>query len=324
MPVDNRKRFLIAVTLAVIAARGSVMAQGRRLPSRDLQGVWDANTMTPLQRPAEYGDRANFTPEEAADYERAFFERGRQGLARLGFDPDAQADLNEINVIPPKLDGLRTSLIVDPVDGRLPSNVPAASARPRFKLSYDDPESLSLNIRCLIVDGTGNMNGNVSLASPPLVPGTPFDNILQIVQTANTVAITSEWIHDTRIVRIGGRHLPSTIRRWLGDSIGNWEGNTLVVDTTNFRSETQNQGASANLHVMERFTRTDADTLRYRVTVEDADTWVRPWTAEWSFKSSRSPIIEVACHEGNYNTENFLRGARADEQADLAPDGRTP
>jgi hypothetical protein len=322
--MNKRTTFLLAgilVLSAIATPARTARAQSRILAALDLEGFWDANTMTPLQRPPEFANRENFTPEEAADYERAFFERGRQGLARLGFDPDTQADLNDVNIIPPKLDSLRTSLIVDPADGRLPATVPAASARPRFKLSYDDPESLSLNLRCLVIVGTGNMNGNVSLASPPLVPGTPFDNIVQIVQTANTVAITSEWIHDTRIVRIGGRHLPSIVRKWLGDSIGHWEGNTLVVDTTNFRSETQNQGASANLHVIERFTRTDADTLRYRVTVEDADTWVRPWTAEWSFKSSRSPIIEVACHEGNYNTENFLRGARADERAAATKDG---
>jgi len=312
--MDKRTRLLLATlaSLVIAAHPGPARAQSRTTPSRDLEGIWDANTMTPLQRPAEFSNRSKLTPEEAAEYERKFFERGvGRGVVNTAF----QVDYNDVWVVPPKLDDRRTSLIVDPEDGRLPPTLPAASTR-SYRRSYDDPESLNLNERCLVVVGTGELNGNVSLASPPLVPATVFENLLQIVQTPNTVAISSEWIHDTRVVRIGGTHLPRTVRKWLGDSIGHWEGDTLVVDTSNFRSETMNQGASENLHVVERFTRVDRDKLRYRVTVDDPDTWLRPWTAEWSFKATTAQMLEVACHEGNYNTENFLRGARADERAD--------
>ena len=311
--MGTRISVLIAPILAVLAVATSghrAVAQTQTSFGRDLEGIWDANTMTPLQRPSHIADRSQFTPEEAAEYERTFFERGAAG----GVDPTVQIDYNDVYVTPPKLDNRRTSLIIDPENGRLPPTVPAASHR-AYKRSYDDPESLNLNERCLVVAGTGEMNGNASLASPPLIPATVFDNLLQIVQTPDAVVISSEWIHDARVVRIGGTHLPPTVRKWLGDSIGHWEGDTLVVDTINFRQETMNQGASQNLHVVERFTRVNRETIRYRVTVADTDTWVRPWTAEWSFKATTAPIIEVACHEGNYNTENFLRGARADERA---------
>lgn len=317
--MGNQRSLAIAGALALLATVTSghiSTAQSVKRPTQDLEGLWDANTMTPLQRPAEFANKATLTLEEAAEYERTYFERA---IAR-GVDTAFQIDFNEIYVTPPKLSDRRTGLIVDPEDGRLPPTVPAASTR-SYRRSYDDPESLNLNERCLVVVGTGVMNGNVSVASPPLVPAPNFDNLLQIVQTPNTVVIASEWIHDARVVRLGGTHLPSKMRKWLGDSIGHWEGDTLVVDTTNFRAETMNQGASENLHVVERFTRINADTLRYRVTVEDTDTWVRPWTAEWSFKSTTAPVIEVACHEGNYDMENFLRGARADERAASGADG---
>jgi hypothetical protein len=159
-----------------------------------------------------------------------------------------------------------------------------------------------------------NMTATGSAASPPIVPGPLFSSLYQVVQTNDAVLIFTEWVHDARIIRMNGRHLAPGIRRWLGDSIGHWEGNTLVVDTTNFRSDTHNQGSGEALHVVERLTRTDARTLRYRVTVDDPETWTAPWTVEWSFRATNAPMYEVACHEGNYTTEDFLRGARADER----------
>jgi hypothetical protein len=135
-----------------------------------------------------------------------------------------------------------------------------------------------------------------------------------IVQTDSTVLIFTEWIHDARIIRMNGTHLPPSIRGWLGDSIGRYEGGTLVVDTTNFRPETHQLDSSERMHVVERFTRTDRKTLRYRVTVEDPDTWAAPWTAEWSFRASDAKLIPAECHEGNYAIEHFLRGARAQER----------
>jgi hypothetical protein len=128
------------------------------------------------------------------------------------------------------------------------------------------------------------------------------------------VLIFSEWIHDARIIRLNSTHLGPSIRKWLGDSIGSYDGETLVVDTTNFRPDTHNLDSGERLHVVERFTRVDAKTLRYRVTVDDPDTWATSWTAEWPFKASDARQYGVECHEGNYAIENFLRGARAEER----------
>lgn len=313
MPMARMCRLCAQTTVTVLVfALLSHTGEAQRpiAPGRDLQGMWNANTMTPLQRPPEFAGRIQLAPEEAAEYERSYFERG---IAR-GVNTDIQIDYNDVFVKLPKLDERRTALIVDPPDGQLPPRIPGAAVR-AYKRSYDDPEGLSFSERCLTVLGTASTNGNASLASPPLTPAVLFDNLLQIVQTEDRVLIFSEWIHDARVVRLGGTHLPSRIRPWLGDSIGQWDGNTLVIDTTNFRPDTMNWGSTENLHVVERITRSDAGTLRYRVTVEDPATWTRPWTAEWNFHATTEPMIEVACHEGNYNTENFLRGARAEEKA---------
>jgi len=269
--------------------------------------------MTPLERPAQVRDRAMFTPEEAAEYERTAEERHRK---RLNTDDDrlTQIDLDDIyverDVI--RLDGLRTSLIVDPPTGMLPPLLPAAleRAKAKPKRTFEDPEVFGLGERCLL----GNFGLGGSLASPPMVPSQVIPSLFQIVQTDDHVMISSEWIHDTRIVRMNGTHLPPTLRKWLGDSIGHWEGSTLVVDTTNFRPDTRNLGSGERLHVVERFTRLDSKTMRYRVTVEDPDTWATPWTAEWPFKTLDARLFPVECHEGNYAIENFLRGARAEER----------
>ena len=152
------------------------------------------------------------------------------------------------------------------------------------------------------------------MGSPPLVPSPVIPAFYHIVQTDAYVLIFTEWVHDARIVRLNGTHLPPTFRSWLGDSIGHYEGQTLVVDTTNFRRDTHNLDSGERLHVVERFTRVDAKTLRYRVTVEDPDTWATPWTAEWPFRAIDARLFSVECHEGNYAIENFLRGARAEER----------
>jgi hypothetical protein len=153
-----------------------------------------------------------------------------------------------------------------------------------------------------------------STASPPMVPSEVAAAYYQIVQTDAYVLIFTEWIHDARIIRINGRHPSPALKRWLGDSIGHYEGATLVVDTTNFRADTHNLDSGERLHVVERFTRVDPKTLRYRVTVNDPDTWATPWTAEWRFSATEARIFGIECHEGNYAIENFLRGARAQER----------
>jgi hypothetical protein len=152
-----------------------------------------------------------------------------------------------------------------------------------------------------------------------MVPSVAIPSFYRIVQTDTHVLIFAEWVHDARIIRLNGTHLPLAVRSWLGDSIGHYDGQTLVVDTTNFRRDTHNLDSGERLHVVERFTRLDAKTLWYRVTVEDPDTWANPWTAEWPFRAVDIALFSVECHEGNYAIENFLRGARADEGRAQAP-----
>ena len=311
-------RVACVVAVSCLVAAVPIDAQRGRTPHPDLQGIWLGATLTPLQRPADLKDKATFTPEEAAEYIRTSADRIR---TRLPSDADRllQIDVDDtyVEVENLKLDGLRTALIVDPPGGMLPPLLPAARERlaARPKRSYDGPEIFGLGERCLL----GNFGLGGSSATPPMVPSEVLPAFYQIVQTDDYVTIFTEWVHDTRIVRMNGTHRPPAMRSWLGDSIGHWEGNTLVVDTTNFRRETHNLDSGERLHVVERFTRTDASTLRYRVTVEDPDTWATSWTAEWPFKSSDARLYEVACHEGNLAIENFLRGARFEEQSAQPP-----
>jgi hypothetical protein len=308
---------MLAVSSAVLVSSASIDAQRNPPTHPDLQGTWIGSTLTPLQRPPEFKDRASLTTQEAAEYVRTAADRIR---ARLPTDADrlTQADVDadyvETEVI--TLDGLRTSLIVDPPGGMLPPLLPAAQARiaARPKRTYEDPETFNLAERCLM----GNFGLGGSAASPPLVPSVVAAYYYQIVQTDDYVMMFGEWVHDARIIRMNGTHPAPSIKKWLGDSIGHWEGSTLVVDTTNFRPETHNVDSGERMHVVERFTKVDAQTIRYRVTVEDPDTWATPWTAEWPFKASDSKIYEMACHEGNLAIENFLRGARAEERRQQA------
>jgi hypothetical protein len=172
--------------------------------------------------------------------------------------------------------------------------------------AYDDPEIRPLAERCLL--------GFSSTSGPPMLPTYFYNNLHQIVQTPDQVLILTEMVHDARVVRIGGTHLPKTIKKWLGDSIGRWEGDTLVVETTNFTDNTRFMGSTDSLKLTERFTRVDANTLRYQFTVEDPKTWVRPWTAEYAWPITHDLMYEYACHEGNYAMGNILRGARLKEK----------
>jgi hypothetical protein len=313
-----RAHVITALSVAALLLGGRALFAQRAASLPDLQGTWNGSTLTPLQRPQQFRDRSTFTPEEAAEYLRASPDRVRSRLP-TAVDRQMQTDIDDSSVefenMP--LDGLRTSLIVDPPDGMLPPLLPIAQARiaERPKRSFDDPETLGLAERCLV--GNFGASGG-SLASPPMVPSASIPSFYRIVQTGTHVLIFTEWVHDARIVRLHGTHLPPAMRSWLGDSIGHYEGQTLVVDTTNFRRDTHNLDSGERLHVVERFTRVDAKTLRYRVTVEDPDTWATPWTAEWPFRATDIPLISVECHEGNYAIENFLRGARADERRGTA------
>ena len=227
---------------------------------------------------------------------------------------------------------IRTSIVVDPPDGHVPpynaaaqsALARAARARPTSDAgrepgcqsgrsrrgAFDNPEQRPLSERCLL--GFGSTSG------PPALPDYFYNDLHQIVQTPDSIMILTEMVHDARIVRMNAQHLPKNIRRWMGDSVGHWEGDTLVIDTTNFNDKTRFRGSTENLHVIERLTRIDDKTLLYRFTVEDPDTWDRPWTGEYTWPATNKPIYEYACHEGNYALGEVLRGARRQEVIDAA------
>lgn len=286
----------------------------------DLQGVWDYRTITPLERPKELGTKAFFTAEEAEAYEKDENRRQNRDL----IDPEV-GGLNYPagGVIPynefwydrgDKLALQRTSLIVDPPDGRLPPWTPEgqkaadlrAIARRDDQLGRpkaDTWEDRPLQERCIL-----GLN-----AGPPMTPGA-YNNNVQLLQTPGYVVILNEMVHSARIVPLDGRP-HGTVRQWKGDSRGHWEGDTLVVDTINFKSETNVPGTSANTHLTERFTRTGPNSLLYEFTVDDPTMWTRPWTAVVPMAKGNVPVYEYACHEANYAMSGILAGAREAEKS---------
>ncbi|HEY7446209.1 MAG TPA: hypothetical protein VH701_27550 [Vicinamibacterales bacterium] len=282
----------------------------------DLQGYWTNDAYTPVERAPELGEKEFFTAAEAAAY---FKKRQDQlhGQAKDNIHYDDAIWQGE-NYF--KQADLRTSIINDPRDGRLPPLTPAAQQRAAMRAEVrrtrpsDSAASRSLAERCISW-------GNVG---PPMVPPT-YNANLQILQTRDYVVIRHEMMHDVRIIPLDGRpRLGKTIQQLAGDSRGRWEGETLVVDTTNFTEHTNFRGspqttrqdifASNTLHVIERFTRLDEDTIRYQFTVEDPSTWTRPWSGEATIRRVEGPIFEYACHEGNYGLPNILSAARVEEQ----------
>jgi hypothetical protein len=301
----------VAVAIAVVSpARTPPPALDSQ---RDLQGIWTNATLTPLERPRELAGKEFFTEVEAAEYEK----QGRERNDADRRDSNAEADLavgynaawwdRGTRIVSTR----RTSLVVDPPDGRIPPLTPEAQnkaadrAEARRLHPADGPENGSLADRC-IVRGT---------AVPPMLPA-GYNNNYQILQTPEHVVILVEMIHDARIISLDARpHLAGKIRQWLGDSRGRWEGRTLVVDTTNFTDRTNFRGSGENLRVVERFTRVDEGTLLYQFTVDDPQSFTRPWSGEIPMKKVEGPIFEYACHEGNLSMENILGVARAEEKA---------
>jgi len=281
----------------------------------DLQGHWTNDTYTPLERPAELGDKEFFTPDEAAAFVKSRVDRLlAQAKDDIHYD-DAIWQTERYA----KHATLRTSLIVHPRSGKLPPLTAAAEKRlPQQRAtqraeSSDSARSRSLAERCISW-------GNVG---PPMIPPTYSAN-LQILQTRDQVIIRQELMDGLRIVYLDGRRHPSPHLQWLaGHSTGRWDGQTLVVDTTNFTDATNFRGspqntrqdifATARLHVVERFTAVDRDTLHYEFRVEDPETWTMPWSGEVAIRRIEGPIYEYACHEGNYGLVNILRGARVAE-----------
>lgn len=333
-------RIVIVVGLAAVVTTAALAQQKPAVPAkpaparpagaaRDLSGTWTNATITPLERPQNIKDLV-MTEEQAARMEKATVERrdrlnepsdpnraappqggdGSTGAAgNVGGYNNFWLDPGERVAI---VDGQRrSSLIIDPPDGHVPALTAEARARNQARAKqmvgrgqYDHPEFRPLAERCLLSFGP----------TTPLVPNYFYNNNLQIVQTADHVMILMEMVHDARIVRIGGTHLPKHIRPWMGDSIGHWEGDTLVVDTTNFPPQQNFRGSSENLHVVERFRRADATTINYRFTVDDPTTFTAPFTGEIPFRAMDELIYEYACHEGNYALGNVLSGARNEEK----------
>ena len=285
----------------------------------DLQGVWTNNTITPLQRPKDLSGKEFYTDAELEAGVKRERERLNQNLeegrpTEPGTAADVHYDFSQFGLDRGQAKmawNRRTSIIVGP-EGTIPPLTPEAFQRiaeRRAKAKgheFDGPENLSLGARCLMLPNVG----------PPLLPA-PYNSNLQIVQGAGYVAIEAEMIHDVRIIPLDGRpHISSKIRQWMGDSVGHWEGNTLVIDTTNFTDLVPFEDAQ-NVHVVERLTRVDPDTILYQFTVEDPGMWTKPWSGELPITKIQGQLYEYARNEANYGLENTLRGARVAE-ADAA------
>ena len=278
----------------------------------DLQGFWTNTTYVPLERPKNV-TKAFYTKEEVAEnIKRAAAIEEEQ--PEPGTVADVHYDFTQFGLDRsqgPLALNLRTSLIVDPPDGRIPPMTAdglrraAERAEARKRLGpLDAAQGQPLSVRCIIMDRIG----------PPMLAGA-YNNNYQIVQVPGYVMILVEMIHDVRIIPLDGRpQLPASVRQWTGSYRGRWEGDTLVVESTNFNGKNPFQGSSENMRLIERFTRVDENTMRYQFTIDDPSTWTRPWSAEVPWAKTIGPLFEHACHEGNYGLANILAGARAEEK----------
>ena len=351
---------LAAVAPAAVAQQDDTDIPRTAAGRPDLSGTYDIATLTPLQRPAEFGDKLVLTEEEAAAIEAG----EAAALASIfNYDPAVNTELSDPDRGAPPVGGdgstgaaggvggyntfyfdrgsaafqidgqWRTSIITDPPNGRQPPVTPEVRAQRASRADffrentgtawwvdddlnapgpYDNPEIRPLAERCLMGFG--------STAGPPMLP-VLYNNHKRIVQTEDTVMILVEMVHDARVIRMNQEHAPPELRSWLGDSVGHWEGDTLVVDTTNFRDTPSLGQASRHLHVVERFTRVDAETLLYHFTVDDPTVWTAPWSGEYVWPASENKVYEYACHEANYSFGGILRGARVLE-ADARAESR--
>ena len=351
--------FLLAVAGAHAQADAKALARTPD-GHPDLSGTYDLATLTPLVRPPQYGDKQFLTAEEAKKIEEDERARMAKGQAQSDPDRDAPPEggappvgLDESFLESSgagsvggynnfwidrgtsafEIDGnFRTSIVFDPANGQLPQMTGEGQQRMaalfgEFRRKndgtawwlnetgpgpYDDPERRPHAERCIL--GFGSVSG------PPMLP-VLYNNMKKIVQTPEHVMILVEMNHDARIVRMNQPHLPATVRKWMGDSVGRWEGDTLVIDTTNF---TENPGlfmASDALHVVEKFKRLDSGTLLYEFTVDDPKTWSKPWSGQYPWPASENRVFEYACHEGNYALGNIMRGARLLEKEAIAAKG---
>jgi len=300
----------------------------------DLQGVWANNIATPLERPKELEGRAVLTDQEVAALKKKAHELFGGGNSDAAFGDTVYrtvwanvkgttsgfksvdgetGDYSSVWTVEREWEN-RTSLITDPPDGRMPAMTPeaqkrrAAAAAARNRRT-EGPEDRALQERC------------ITYGSPQLTAG--YQSYSRIVQASKAVAFETEMIHDTRIIPLDGRpHLPSAVQFWLGDSRGHWEGETLVVDTTNYKPQSFMSASSEKLHVMERFTRTGPESLKYEITINDPETWTKPWSLMIPLQRTSDQIYEYACQEGNIGLMGILAGARAEERAAAGSEGR--
>jgi hypothetical protein len=321
-------------TKATAGAASAYRAPRNAFGQPDLQGDWTNATITPAERDPKYGDRLALTDKEVKD-----LESGNAALVAEGnkpTDPNAKVtDLptncgrgftgvdcgyNSAWVDPGTriidLEGVkRSSIIVEPKNGRIPAMTKEAQEKMRTRFvrggrgSFDNPENRSLGERCILSFG--------SSAGPPMLP-LLYNNNYQIVQSKDEVAIEVEMVHDVRHIRLNSQHLPSNLKLWMGDSIGRWEGDTLVVETTNMRPEQAFRGASPELKVIERFTRVNPSQIKYSFTVVDPRVYTAPYSGEVALNATKGPLYEYACHEGNYALPGILAGARNEEKEALA------
>jgi hypothetical protein len=305
----------LAVLAVVLSVSVVLSSQQPRRPN--LEGLWNSGTATALERPRELKDKAFFTREEAAEWERQFVLSNEEPPPEVAAKSRGTGTYNTVyrEFGTRTVKTLRTSIVIDPPDGRIPPLTAAAAEISRKiadrQRAPEGPEDLGLQDQCLAFETAG----------PPMLPYS-YNSNYQIVQTRNAVLVHVEMNHDARIIYLDGRsHLPQSLRRWMGDSIGRWDGNTLVVDTTNFTDGGGFYGAAGgnfawdrNLHLTERFSLLDPETLLYQFDVDDPTAFTRPWKGELTMARSTQPIYEYACHEGNYSLVNLLRGYRAAER----------
>jgi hypothetical protein len=322
--VTRRRRvsFRVVAVLSLVPA----LVSGQRA-SREghagFDGVWNSATVTPLERPRQFTDKPFFTPEEAAAWERQVAENNEERPPQPGARNTGTYNTFFREFGTRTVKTLRTSIVTDPADGRIPALTPAAAEikrrRAEAQKNVESAEDTGLQDQCLAF----------LTAGPPMLPYS-YNSNYQIVQTKDAIVVHVEMIHDARIIYMDGRpHLSPGIRRWMGDSIGHWAGNTLVVDTTNFNDgggfygdAGGNFGWDRHLHLVERFSLLDADTLLYQFEIDDPTAFTQPWKGELTMTRSSDRLYEYACHEGNYSLTNMLRGYRATERQPANPAAR--
>ena len=304
---------VLTLTLLAIVPVSSQEAPQTSWGAPDLQGVWDFRSITPLERPEDLADQAFLSAEEAANLEQEAVDRNERLLNEEAQRTEVGGNIGAYNNFwmdrgTNTVDTRRTSLIIEPSNGRYPALTPAGqrraaegSARRGRADSFTD---FSAGVRCILGFNAG----------PPFTPSA-YNNNMQLFQTPDTVVIMTEMVNTSRVIPLDGRpHLDADVLQWSGDSRGRWEGDTLVVETRNFDPKRRWRNSSHQMRLVERFTRVDADTLEYEFTITDPDTWVSAWTASVPLRLNPDPVFEYACHEGNYSMPVMLGGARVEER----------